>query len=105
MWLLNATTLTLREFVDDAIPPYNILSHTWAEGEVTFQDMMSGTEKDRAAYHKVVNMGRLSLDPPANYTACDWIWIDTCCIDKSSSAGLSEAINSKNYFNDTFEPC
>ncbi|KAK2004231.1 HET-domain-containing protein [Colletotrichum falcatum] len=24
----------------------------------------------------------------------DWIWIDTCCIDKSSSAELSEAINS-----------
>jgi hypothetical protein len=25
---------------------------------------------------------------------CDWVWIDTCCIDKSSSAELSEAINS-----------
>jgi hypothetical protein len=24
----------------------------------------------------------------------DWIWIDTCCIDKTSSAELSEAINS-----------
>ena len=24
----------------------------------------------------------------------DWIWIDTCCIDKRSSAELSEAINS-----------
>ena len=24
----------------------------------------------------------------------DWIWIDTCCIDKTSSADLSEAINS-----------
>ena len=24
----------------------------------------------------------------------DWIWVDTCCIDKTSSADLSEAINS-----------
>jgi hypothetical protein len=23
-----------------------------------------------------------------------WIWVDTCCIDRSSSAELSEAINS-----------
>lgn len=26
--------------------------------------------------------------------ATRWIWIDTCCIDKNSSAELSEAINS-----------
>jgi hypothetical protein len=95
MWLINATTLTLQEFVDDDIPPYNILSHTWAEEEVTFQDMMSGTEKGRAAYHKVMNMARLSLHPPTEYIGCNWVWIDTCCIDKSSSAGLSEAINSE----------
>ncbi|KAL4061754.1 heterokaryon incompatibility protein-domain-containing protein, partial [Scleroderma yunnanense] len=24
----------------------------------------------------------------------DWLWVDTCCIDKRSSAELSEAINS-----------
>lgn len=24
----------------------------------------------------------------------EWIWIDTCCTDKSSSAELSEAVNS-----------
>lgn len=24
----------------------------------------------------------------------DYVWVDTCCIDKSSSAELSEAINS-----------
>ena len=26
--------------------------------------------------------------------SCKWAWIDTCCIDKTSSAELSEAINS-----------
>ena len=24
----------------------------------------------------------------------EWVWVDTCCIDKRSSAELSEAINS-----------
>ncbi|KAK4032864.1 vegetative incompatibility protein-like protein HET-E-1 [Parachaetomium inaequale] len=24
----------------------------------------------------------------------EWVWVDTCCIDKTSSAELSEAINS-----------
>lgn len=24
----------------------------------------------------------------------DWVWVDTCCIDKRSSAELTEAINS-----------
>ena len=24
----------------------------------------------------------------------DWAWVDTCCVDKTSSAELSEAINS-----------
>jgi hypothetical protein len=24
----------------------------------------------------------------------EWVWVDTCCIEKSSSAELSEAINS-----------
>jgi hypothetical protein len=30
----------------------------------------------------------------ARQAGIDWIWIDTCCIDKTSSAELSEAINS-----------
>jgi hypothetical protein len=33
-------------------------------------------------------------DAPKINRICNHIWIDTCCIDKSSSAELSEAINS-----------
>jgi hypothetical protein len=35
----------------------------------------------------------------------DWIWIDTCCIDKSSSTELSEAISSMFYWYRNAEIC
>jgi len=35
----------------------------------------------------------------------DYIWIDTCCIDKTNSAELSEAINSMYYWYGKSEIC
>lgn len=43
----------------------------------------------KAGYEKVVRAAEV-----AKGDHYDWIWIDTCCIDKTSSAELSEAINS-----------
>lgn len=102
MRLLNTRTRELESFSSN-IPPYATLSHTWGpvDEEISYQDM-SGPHREWSS-----NMG-----PPKNSTketgwdklngACrqalsdgvDYIWIDTCCIDKSSSAELSEAINS-----------
>jgi hypothetical protein len=50
---------------------------------------MSGAEKRRKSYEEIL--------PSADFARIrgfDYIWIDTCCIDKSSSAELSETINS-----------
>jgi hypothetical protein len=33
-------TLSHAEFVGDDVPPYAILSHTWGEGEVMFDDIL-----------------------------------------------------------------
>jgi hypothetical protein len=73
------------------IPPYAILSHTWGADneEVTLQDILNGTTEKRAAYEKLRIFAR-----NATLDGLSYIWIDTCCIDKSSSAELSEAINS-----------
>ncbi|KAF4834547.1 Vegetative incompatibility protein HET-E-1 [Colletotrichum tropicale] len=87
MRLLKTTTLQLTDFVGKA-PPYAILSHTWGEEEVLFADVSNPTVP-KAGWFKV----RSSCDL-ARSLGHDWIWIDTCCIDKSSSAELSEAINS-----------
>jgi hypothetical protein len=39
MRLLHAATGKMKNFIDDDdIPPYAILSHTWGDDEVTFQD-------------------------------------------------------------------
>jgi hypothetical protein len=91
MWLLDTSTLELRDFVGVSIPQYAILSHTWGDDEVTFKDMHKYREaaKSKAGYTKVQKCCEKAQEDGHQY-----VWIDTCCIDKRSSAELSEAINS-----------
>ncbi|KAK5126007.1 hypothetical protein LTR85_011362 [Meristemomyces frigidus] len=93
MRLLNTTTLRLEEFEmgydGSRRPEFAILSHRWAKDEVTYQDMLRGPRADTAGYRKLYSLCRFARGKGAK-----WIWCDTCCIDKTSSAELSEAINS-----------
>jgi Heterokaryon incompatibility protein (HET) len=90
MRLLNVSTLQLEEFIDErTAPPYAILSHTWGKEEVTYEDMRNNTAKQKFGYQKVLGSCAIASQHELAY-----IWIDTCTIDKSSSAELSEAINS-----------
>jgi hypothetical protein len=91
MRLLNATTLKLEEFWDSsATPPYTILSHTWEQQEVSFKAISNiDTESGLAGFSKIRACCQQALAD-----GYEWVWVDTCCIDKSSSAELSEAINS-----------
>jgi hypothetical protein len=81
--------LSLRFFSGTDIPAYAVLSHRWTDGEVLFKDVEEKTAIDRAGYAKL--RGAI-LQARADGFA--YLWDDTCCIDKSSSAELSEAINS-----------
>ncbi|KAG8169133.1 hypothetical protein KVR01_001882 [Diaporthe batatas] len=106
------------------IPPYAILSHTWGPDEVSYADITTKPREEleqRAGYQKILKFGQFVRDAdyskPAGrdprydgdrrsgrkYNASPvrpatqrptHIWVDTCCIDKSSSSELSEAINS-----------
>ncbi|KAJ5109159.1 heterokaryon incompatibility protein-domain-containing protein [Penicillium angulare] len=90
MRLVNVSTLQLEEFIPDKIPQYAILSHRWEEtGEVLFSDFQNGTARRKAAWEKLEKSCEQAIKDELDY-----IWIDTCCIDKSSSAELSESINS-----------
>ncbi|KAF2117416.1 heterokaryon incompatibility protein-domain-containing protein [Lophiotrema nucula] len=89
MRLLNTSTLAVEEFHGSDIPEYAILSHTWEHEEVTLQDLRSGKATSMHGYAKLTKCCEQAARD--GYTYC---WIDTCCIDKTSSAELSEAINS-----------
>jgi hypothetical protein len=83
--------LTLTKNFDENIPCYAILSHTWGadDEEVTFKDLESGSYKSQAGYTKIRFCGE-----QAKTDGLQYFWVDTCCINKSSSAELQEAITS-----------
>jgi hypothetical protein len=121
--LLNSYTLHFETFLsDDACPPNAILSHTWGAEEVSYQDMMYERviddlnqdlgdaslqaalmvaariqfskgdgipTKERRGYQKIVKGAQIARE-----RHLDYFWIDTCSINKESSAKLHEAINS-----------
>lgn len=89
MRLLNTKSLQFEEFFDTQVPKYAILSHRWGDDEVTLQDFRKGRKRDSQGYAKIRQCCDL-----ADGRGFQWVWIDTCCIDKKSSAELSEAINS-----------
>ena len=90
MRLLHSTKLTFEEFYDSDIPKYAILSHRWGKGEVSFQAMSEGkVPEDSPGLIKIKAFCKMAA---SRYL--EWAWIDTCCIDKKSSAELTEAINS-----------
>jgi len=119
MRLLNVSTKELKEFHSTDRPPYAILSHTWGKTEITLPDVVaiwhhhhrhsdvngigSGSDsdsdissrnshhplEDAACYYKINQTCE-----QARHDGYQWVWVDTCCIDKTSSSELSEAINS-----------
>ena len=115
MRLLNIHTLELKEFFGKEVPRYAILSHRWGKDEVSYQ-ILSKRHKAKhevflrksIGYRKILDFCKYVDEHKSDYRSLgfasspssnieqlsEWVWIDTCCIDKSSSAELSEAINS-----------
>ena len=91
MWLINVKTRELEFFTNECETPYAILSHTWEEDEVSFQDYKLDFENARhkKGYIKIENTCRQAIEDGYEH-----VWVDTCCINKDSSAELAEAINS-----------
>ena len=100
MWLLSTDRAELHNFADHLAVPdggYAILSHTWTDREQTFQDVQAIRARCRligANPRKYVSEKIRRSCMLAESYGYKWIWIDTCCIDKTSSSDLSEAINS-----------
>ncbi|KAI8945693.1 heterokaryon incompatibility protein-domain-containing protein [Xylaria longipes] len=100
MRLLNVHTRQLATFYNN-VPRYAILSHTWDEFEITLQRLQkingnipaTATEMDELqnseAFSKITECCNRAIEDDLQ-----WVWVDTCCIDKTDSVELSEAINS-----------
>lgn len=93
MRLIHARSLKFVNVPSHDPPPFAILSHTWGlpSDEISFEDFEAGLEKarERISFTKLQYTAAQAIKDGLEY-----FWIDTCCIDKRSSAELQEAINS-----------
>ena len=101
MRLINTETWLIKEIIGDDIPEYAILSHTWEKGEISLREFQRLTDPDfaddpkttigkaKAGFVKIKGCVELAASRGILY-----VWIDTCCIDQTSSADLTESINS-----------
>ncbi|KAK4171520.1 HET-domain-containing protein, partial [Triangularia setosa] len=80
-----------KDLPSDKILPYAILSHTWGpdEEEVSYKDLEGGRAVSKPGYNKIQFCAN-----QAGRDKLKFFWVDTCCIDKSNSTELQEAINS-----------
>lgn len=89
MHLIDTDTLKLTSF-QGKLPRYAILSHTWDSDELSFAEFGDLPKREsHPGFEKIK-----STCQQARRDGLDYAWIDTCCINKESSAELSEAINS-----------
>ena len=109
MRLLHTKRLEFGEFWDSSVPEYAILSHRWGTDEISYLELQylineanqnSNLVSPALYFLKPKNKAGNGLAKirrarrTARKAGFDWIWIDTCNIDKSSSSELTEAINS-----------
>ncbi|THV01107.1 HET-domain-containing protein [Dendrothele bispora CBS 962.96] len=87
---LSGGLVDLKE--DTPVPPYAILSHRWIQGqEVSYQEFLHGSQetKSKSGYLKIVTACRAALRDGLNF-----IWVDTCCINKGSHEDVTRNIRS-----------
>lgn len=91
MRLLHTSTLQFKEFYKPNKPSYAILSHVWTGEEISFDEMLCPTPEtqQKAGFLKIKGCCNMAKEHGLSYA-----WVDSCCIDKRSSAELTEAINS-----------
>ena len=108
MHLIDIHKMEMHNFAGKEVPPYAILSHRWEDGELTFQDFHAGDRKESSGYRKLFNFCRYMREQKRSYRSfprrdkndktkpekLNYIWIDTCCIDKTNNTVYSEALNS-----------
>ncbi|KAI6098442.1 hypothetical protein EV401DRAFT_2147474 [Pisolithus croceorrhizus] len=98
MRLINVEAFLERERQikeEGTVDYYAILLHRWKH-EVDYLEIMDLTEmenrdkiREHVGYQKIMKSCQ-----QAKIDGLEWLWADTCCIDKRNSTELSEALNS-----------
>ncbi|KAM5543082.1 hypothetical protein V8D89_003466 [Ganoderma adspersum] len=99
MWLLSTDRAELHFFSSpEAVTGgYAILSHTWGKHEQSYQETRALRRRCEGTDENPRNLASRKIRKCcvlAERHGYRWLWVDTCCIDKTSSIELSEAINS-----------
>jgi len=90
MRLINVNNYSVSEFIGRNAYPYAILSHTWGDDEVSFKDIQDvNAARRKESFKKIDFCCKQAKKDKLNGSGST-----LCCIDKTSSAELSEAINS-----------
>jgi hypothetical protein len=93
--LIHTRTLKLELFNEPRIPKYAILSHTWTDDEVSYEEMIRiNGESSHPAARKSGYLKICGTCEKARSHGIEYAWVDTCCINRSRSEELTEAINS-----------
>ena len=98
--LIDTETLQLHKYSEIDVPRrsydpamqtdgYAILSHRWMQGEISYQDVQLRQNLQAPGWQKIERFCAYVRE-----LGFRWAWVDTCCIDKTRSAELSEAVNS-----------
>ena len=91
MWPIDSKSQQLANFEESTAPKYAILSHTWDVEELSLADLQMPKKRQRRkrGFRKLEFVSEQALKDGLAY-----VWLDTCCIDKTSSIELSEAVQS-----------
>jgi hypothetical protein len=102
--LLHINTRGFTSFPDlRSVPEYAILSHRWIHTQrngqhvaldISYTEFLAGSG-DQRGYEKIDKACEAVLYfAHEQGRTLEWIWIDSCCIDKSNNEEHTEAINS-----------
>jgi len=84
-----------KELREQDIPRHAILSHTSSlddPDEISFHDFHQGFLKPNIEHIKPAGIAKLRFcADQAARNGLNYVWVDTCCIDKDSSAVLQAA--------------
>lgn len=97
MRLLNTTTFELENRPQSGVHQdvYAVLSHRWLDEEVLFQNLGNYITDLRSGTRSLPQVEKIcGACAVAQAKGIKWLWMDTCCIDKTDSREYSEAINS-----------